>query len=63
MNVDTKTKAMLKFGILKTLCVDGRSKKQFKLSHYRYICQTWDYVHISVQLKFLHFVCTVKMFI
>ena len=37
MNVDTKAKAMLKFGSLETLCVDGRSKKQFKLSHCRYM--------------------------
>ena len=33
MNVDTKSKAMLKFGSLETLCVDGRPIKQFKLSH------------------------------
>ena len=37
MNVYTKTKAMLKFGSLETLYVDARSKKQFKLSHCRYM--------------------------
>ena len=37
MNVDTKTKVLLKFGRLETLCVDRRSKKLLNLSHYRYM--------------------------
>ena len=37
MNVDTRTKVMLKFGSLETVCVDGRSKKLLKLPHYRYM--------------------------
>ena len=36
VNLDTKAKAMLKFGSLETLCVDRRLKKRFKLSHYMY---------------------------
>ena len=37
MNVDTKTKLLLKFGGVKTVCVDGRSNKLLKLSHCRYV--------------------------
>ena len=33
VNVDTKTKAMLKFGSLLTVCVDRRSKKLLKRVH------------------------------
>ena len=37
MNVDTKTKVLLKFGSLETVCVDKRFTKLPKLSR-RYIC-------------------------
>ena len=37
MNVDTKTKVLLKFCSLKTVCVEGRSKKLLKLPHSRYM--------------------------
>ena len=37
MNVDTKTKALLKFGSLQTMCVDVRSKKLLKLPHCVYM--------------------------
>ena len=37
MNVDTKTKSLINFGGLKTVCVDGRSNKLMKLSHCRYM--------------------------
>ena len=35
MNVDTKTKVLLKFDSLERVCVDMRSKKQVNLPHYR----------------------------
>ena len=37
MNVDTKTKVLLKFGSLETVGVDVRPKKLQKLAHYRYM--------------------------
>ena len=37
VNVDTRTKVLLKFGNLETVCVDVRSKNLFKLPHYRYM--------------------------
>ena len=37
MNVDTKTKLLIKFGGLRTVCVDGRSNKLLKLSHCQYV--------------------------
>ena len=37
VNVDTTTKLLLKFGSLETVCIDGRSKKLLKLTHYSYM--------------------------
>ena len=43
MNVYTKAKVLLKFGGLESMCVDMRSKKLFKLPHYRYMGCTCMY--------------------
>ena len=62
-NVDTKTKVLFKFDSLETVCVDRRSKKLPKLSHYRY-SQTWSYAHTHTCqppihiLYCIHFVVT-----
>ena len=54
MDVDTETKALLKFGSLETLCVDRGSKKLLEFSHYRYMSmqRTGDYAHSITHLGF-----------
>ena len=53
VNVDTRTKVLLKFGNLETVCVDGRSKNLFKLPYYRYmsnlgLCTHFHTINFSI---------------
>ena len=58
VNVDTKSKLLLKFGSLETVCVDGRSKKLLKLTHYLY---SIILTHVLIISMVCHRYCTLVL--
>ena len=66
MNVDTKTKVVFKFGGLEILCVDMRSKKLLKLSHFDLLidrCKSRVHAPALTPGNSLYFVCTLYIYL
>ena len=56
MNVHTKTKVLLKFGSLETVCVDGKVQKTAKISHIAHTCKARVYEHALRHVNSQHLV-------